>query len=389
MKIAYVCYNPYPGNAPFFVHTQKLAESGCDVVAFALKRPGEPPSERLGDVQVERIAPYEPEASQKTTIPRFLLQAKRALDSHETFDIVHATNLIGISLLPILSRRQATGWVFEIRSPPLYGAWRAAISNLRTRAESSAFDLTLVHAQAVGMAIFSDNRQFEEVPIGVDLEHFALGRNVQLRSELGLSDDDLVALYVGTISKQRSLWNMLEAFAKAADQVSHLHLLVLGWPEHAWLTEMQPHIHELGLADKVHYCGYHPYSDMPQYFQAADIGLGFVPITPWYDKAPVLKTMEYLAAGLPVVATATEGNALYITHEENGLLVGDTPEAFAAGIVKVATDSSLRNRFKGAARESIRPYSWQTIVSDKLLPAYERALAKKRHPSDLLSKGDR
>ena len=239
------------------------------------------------------------------------------------------------------------------------------------------------------MAIFGDNRQFEEVPIGVDLEHFAPGRNVQLRSKLGLSDDDLVALYVGTISKQRSLWNMLEAFAKAADQVSNLHLLVLGWPEHAWLTEMQPHIHEFGLADKVHYCGYRPYSDMPQYFQAADIGLGFVPITPWYDKAPVLKTMEYLAAGLPVVATATEGNALYITHEENGLLVGDTPEAFAAGIVKVATDSSLRNRFKGAARESIRPYSWQTIVSDKLLPAYERALAKKRHPSDLLSKGDR
>ena len=379
MRIAYICRHPYPGNVPLFVHTQKLAELGCDVVVFALKRTGESPSERYGAVQVERIALYEPGSNQQKSVARFLRQAKRGLDSHEAFDIVHATNLIGISLPPRLSRRKATGWVFEIRSPPLRGPWRSLISRQRIRLEATAFDLTLVHAQAVGTAIFGDNGRFEELPIGVDLEHFVPGRNVQLRTELGLSNDDLVALYVGTVSKKRGLWNMLEGFAKAAHQVSNLHLLVLGWPEHTWRTEMQPYIDKFEIANKVHYCGYRPYPDMPPYFQAADIGLGFVPVTPWYDKAPVLKTMEYLAAGLPVVATTTEGNGLYISHEENGLLVDDTPEAFAAGIIRVATNSCLRDRFKGVARESIRSYSWQAIVSEKLLPAYERVLARKQH----------
>jgi glycosyltransferase involved in cell wall biosynthesis len=53
--------------------------------------------------------------------------------------------------------------------------------------------------------------------------------------------------------------------------------------------------------------------------------------------------MEYMSAGLPVVATDVGGNGEAIVHGETGYLVaGRTAEAFAAPLVKLLRDEQLR-----------------------------------------------
>lgn len=89
--------------------------------------------------------------------------------------------------------------------------------------------------------------------------------------------------------------------------------------------------------------------------------------------------MEYMACGLPVVATAVGGN-VELVDESNGICVppGD-PEALASALHRLIADQVLRKKL---GRESylklVRNYSWPKTISD--LQAYYQALIASRGP---------
>lgn len=70
-------------------------------------------------------------------------------------------------------------------------------------------------------------------------------------------------------------------------------------------------------------------------------------------------------------ATATRANRALISHGKNGLLVQDSPEALAAGMIELCQRDDLRQEFQSAGRESIREHDWNRIVESVLLPTYE------------------
>ena len=73
-----------------------------------------------------------------------------------------------------------------------------------------------------------------------------------------------------------------------------------------------------------------------------------------------LKIPEAMAAGVPVVATSVGVEGLSCTHGEH-LLIGDTPEEFAAGIVRVLGDRTLAERLRENARRLVEErYSWRS-----------------------------
>ena len=107
-----------------------------------------------------------------------------------------------------------------------------------------------------------------------------------------------------------------------------------------------------------------------------------------YEAAPPLKTLEYLANGLPTVATNTAGNSLYIQHGQNGLLVADDVHSFAKGIVRLADAPELRHELSRRARAAAEPYDWRRHTLDRLLPVFEELVGEhsdkhRRHVQDL------
>lgn len=379
MKIGYICPKFYAGEIPLYEYTQGLAALGCEVHAIVTGRPGEAARERVGGVWVERVAPDLSASNEhfRFAFIAFLRAAMAAVGRSADWDVVNVRNLPGAAALPLRYGRHARAWVLEIQSPPLHSGWRAALSNYRVRLESRAFATTLVHAQSVAEEIFGgDNGRFVELPIGVDLAHFKPGRNAALRATLGVAPDDILLIYTGAIKPIRTLDRLILAFAQAQETLGNLHLLFVG--EGSDL----PRLHGMAAAqpwgERVHFAGLVSYEAMPAYMQAADIGLGYVPVVPWFDKAPVLKTMESLASGLPTVATATQGNRAYIEHGVSGFLVADTPPAIAEAVVTLARDEPLRRTLGRNGRQAMNAYRWSHIVENILLPTYSALL---RRPS--------
>jgi glycosyltransferase involved in cell wall biosynthesis len=85
---------------------------------------------------------------------------------------------------------------------------------------------------------------------------------------------------------------------------------------------------------------------------AADIGISWLPRDLWSRGKCSLKVLQYMAAGLPVVANPVGVQAQLIRHGENGFLV-ETPEQWAEAVGRLARDPDLRRRFGLAGRRRI------------------------------------
>lgn len=90
---------------------------------------------------------------------------------------------------------------------------------------------------------------------------------------------------------------------------------------------------------------------------ASDVGIGWVPDDPWSRGKCGLKLLQYLAAGLAVVANPVGVQADIITHGETGLLATTTDE-WVNAVRTLASDLHLRRRLGRAGRERVeREYS--------------------------------
>ena len=117
--------------------------------------------------------------------------------------------------------------------------------------------------------------------------------------------------------------------------------------------------------------GFVSYSEVPLYLNAADVGISFIPQTKEYDVQPPRKTVDYLACGLPVIATDTKGNKRFVKDGENGFLVNDTRECIASGMKRLLNFKQYE-KMKKFARQSVIQYDYENIIDSILLPVYKR-----------------
>lgn len=85
---------------------------------------------------------------------------------------------------------------------------------------------------------------------------------------------------------------------------------------------------------------------------AADIGISWVPDDPWSRGKCGLKVLQYMAAGLPVVANPVGVQADLVRHGETGYLVRSADEWIAA-IRRLAEEPELRRHLGAAGRRRV------------------------------------
>ena len=100
-----------------------------------------------------------------------------------------------------------------------------------------------------------------------------------------------------------------------------------------------------------------------QDLQGIDIGVYPLPQDDWVLGKSGLKAIQYMAIGLPTVASNAGTTPMIIRHGENGLLVGDIEEWIEA-LERLITDPEFRHRLGRAAREdAVAKYSLEVISS--------------------------
>lgn len=89
-----------------------------------------------------------------------------------------------------------------------------------------------------------------------------------------------------------------------------------------------------------------------EHLAECDIGISYLPDDPWSQGKCGLKVLQYMAAGLPVVANAVGMNRHMIRHGENGYLVQSARD-WTAAIQRLAANPELRIAMGQAGRRMV------------------------------------
>jgi len=108
-----------------------------------------------------------------------------------------------------------------------------------------------------------------------------------------------------------------------------------------------------------------------------DVGLAPLPDTPWTRGKCGLKVIEYMATGLPVVASPTGALSEIVLHGETGFLAASERD-WVEHIDRLVADPELRRRLGMAGRRRVEGgYSIDTALP-ALVGVLERAIARAR-----------
>jgi glycosyltransferase involved in cell wall biosynthesis len=214
---------------------------------------------------------------------------------------------------------------------------------------------------------------------GVDTSRFAptsamIRQAAGLRRRLGIPQQTPVVLFVGRLTTDKGIPELMEAFLRLDKQLPDLRLVLTGCfededslPAHTRrCIETHPRV---VFAGAVH--------DTAPYYAMAD-----VVVLPSHREGLPTVVLEAQAAGKPVIGASATGIVDLIKNGETGLLfpVGDSP-ALAKALERLITDKSLAARLALAGQELVRREFRQEQIWEELYQGYLADLQRKERPS--------
>jgi glycosyltransferase involved in cell wall biosynthesis len=176
----------------------------------------------------------------------------------------------------------------------------------------------------------------------------------------------LSLVYLGTLAN-RDVWKTvtgIKIFTIKHPKVQITYDIIGGGKEKevSLLTEA---IEKESLTEIITYHGYKTSNFIDEIFHKCNIGVAFVPLTEYYDKVFTTKALEYLLAGMPIIATRTSF-AKGILNKDVGVLCEDTPEDFANAIEEIY--NNRRNYNSEQIREIYKNYGMSNVIRNEYIP---------------------
>jgi UDP-glucose:(heptosyl)LPS alpha-1,3-glucosyltransferase len=193
---------------------------------------------------------------------------------------------------------------------------------------------------------------------GVDRRRFHLldrGTHTELRRHLGAPADGPIILFVGSGFARKGLTYLLQAFGSLKDITTHLWVVGKGH-----VAPYQRLAARLGVDSRVRFWG--PATETAPYYQAATV----LALPTLYDPCSNV-VLEALACGTPVITTAANGAAEFITPGKNGAIIGQPDDTTAVcEALERYLDRGKNPRVQQSATEAVAGLSWTGTVAQTL-----------------------
>jgi glycosyltransferase involved in cell wall biosynthesis len=281
----------------------------------------------------------------------YALRLRRLLRK-ERFDLVHAHIYASVVAAAIATLRSDVPLVITEHTEASWQDWRARwvsrwvyrrvarIIAVSTPIRRRLIERDNVHPDLIAIvpnAVVSTSGPHADAPLPAELrERLLVGVVARLQPEKG------VAIF-------------LKAAARVAPQFPEAHFVVAGdGPLRQQLADLAE---DLGLKSRVHFLGFR--SNASALMKSLD-----VLVVPSLSEGSPLVTLEAMAAGVPVVASAVGGIPDQMRHDKEGLLIppGD-PDALGDTLLALLRDTDHARRLGEAGRRrATSRFSHATMV---------------------------
>ena len=374
MRIAYICADP---GVPVFgvkgcsVHVQEvigaLLANGAEVELFATRIEGTP-SGPLSHITLHTLPVQAHHSPAERERAAFAANGHlwSTLEREGPFDMVYERySLWSFAGMEYAAEHKIPG-LLEVNAPLIEE--QAAHRGLVDRALAEEISRKVFGTAGALLAVSGAVAQYLEkytgtrlcvhvVPNGVNPDRFPEGTAPALPASPGL----FTVGFVGTLKPWHGLPSLVDAFARLHRWDQATRLLIVGdGPERA---SLEADLAERGIAGATHLAGAVSPGDIPGLLASMDVAVAPYPEQEDFYFSP-LKVYEYMAAGLPVVASRIGQLSELIEHEANGLLCppGDSA-ALAQSLHRLRLDPDLRRRLGSVARSTVlRDHTWDGVA---------------------------
>jgi glycosyltransferase involved in cell wall biosynthesis len=374
MRIAYVSADlgvPVFGRKGCSIHAQEVLGAflrrGFEVDLFTTSGDGAAPSglESLKIHQLPRPPKGDPAAREQAAMAgNDLLQAE--LETAGILDLVYERYSLWSYAAMEFAQRAGVPGLLEVNAPLIeeqaqYRVLvdRAAAERVADRAFRASAGLLAVSEQVAGwLEHFSAARnKIHVVPNGIRPERFP---EVTVPT-MPARNCVFTVGFVGTLKAWHGLSILVSAFAALHQRYPATRLLIVGdGPERERITA---ELAERGMLDAAEFTGAVGPEAIPGLLASMDVAVApYPPLANFYFSP--LKVYEYMAAGLPVVASRIGQLTTLIESEINGLLVtpGD-PAELTVALQRLLMAPEFRNRLGQNARALVlRDFTWDGVV---------------------------
>jgi glycosyltransferase involved in cell wall biosynthesis len=182
---------------------------------------------------------------------------------------------------------------------------------------------------------------------GVDVDGYASGDRASARTDLGLRDDDVVALVLANLHPYKGHSDVIEAMKVMGGFSPQLKCVFAG-RDAGEETRLRISVEQAGLSSRIVFAGER--GDVPQCLAASDML-----VHPSRQEGFPNAILEAMAAGKPVVAYDVGGCREAVIHNETGLLVAaNDVDGLSAAMQRLYADPELRLRLGRAGAERAR-----------------------------------
>ncbi|CAN5687465.1 glycosyltransferase family 4 protein [soil metagenome] len=359
MKIAQV--TPYdithPGGVGQHIHhlQQEFDRMGHEVVILA------PRSEKGGGLEVHpgfygvgRPIPIPANGSQaRLMFDVTLYNAVKHIMLEEQFDVVHLHEPL-TPLLPyivLLNSHSVNVATFHAAraTNPWYSMLKPYFGLLMSRLHSRI--CVSEPAQQNIQQYFPD--QYKVIPNGIDIDRYSQ----EVEPFPWHSDGHPHILFVGRFNEARKGFKyLLRAMPMIQQQFPGTRLTVVGPGDRSKFQDLISRY----LIRGVDFVGEVSKDDLPRYYASCDIFCA----PSIHGESFGIVLLEAMATFKPVVASQIPGYAGVISHEKDGLLVEPRDStAIALAVVRLLSDTSLRQSLSLSGRRTAEHYAWPRVAA--------------------------
>lgn len=375
MKIGIVAYTFYEIDHRVRRYAETLAEQGHDVEAVVLRESGQALKDALNGVKLYRI--QERSYNEKNvlqhalrTIGFFLKGSFLLLRSHmrDGYDVLHINNmpdfLVFMGLVP---KMLGTKLILDIHDvmPELY-------------AQKSNRDLSGFLARALLWLERRSVRFADHTIVANDLWRKKIIRrdgippsrccsilnypNLSFFKKVPVQEnsESLTIVYPGTISHHHGIDVALRALALVKREIKDVHLRIYTRSSNfKYVNSLKQLITELHLEDSVEFHDPVPAEELSKIFQNASMGVVPKRGGIFADEAFSTKIFDFMAVGLPIIASKTKIDDYYFDDSTIMFFKPDHYEDLARCIIKLHRDKRKRADLVKHGNDYVRLNNWE------------------------------
>jgi glycosyltransferase involved in cell wall biosynthesis len=370
-RIGMLLSNPFRPDPRVLKEARSLAQLGHQITIVAWDRQGEYPAQEqpAPGVQVLRVqgvpSAYGIGARQMLRLPRFWQAAFALLEAAQP-EILHCHDFDTLPAGLWWGRRHGLPVVYdaheyyaELARPRLSGlAGKLLYQIIRTGEQFGARLAAAVITvdDTLGDIYRKTNRRV------VIVGHYPPGEQAQQPS-CAFSHPELRLIYAGRLSRDRGLLAYAEILGELRRREIPARLSLAGVFTPA--DEENAFWEATGdLRPYVDFKGWVAYDQVPEILRSADVGLAILMPEPRYVAALPVKLFEYMAAGLPVIASQFPQITQVVQSSACGVVIDPRhPSQAADAIVQWWQDPAAARQAGENGRQAILgTYNWEQLV---------------------------